>query len=86
MSTGKNEIGWLKMGGNGSGRKREIIFNVNGLGQPRSETLQKLLDNNWIEIRLKENIKEQFAEFDSVIIDDKSGKILIKGIKKILEI
>ena len=80
------------MGGDGSGRKKEIIldepmmFIIDGLGQITPKTLKVLIEKNWVDIKIKSEILEQFNEYDSILIDDKSEKIIIKGIKKLMEI
>jgi hypothetical protein len=61
-------------------------YNIEGLGQIYLKTLALLIDKGWIEVKLKSELTEQFKEFDSIIIDDKNDKIIIKGIKKLLEL
>ena len=61
-------------------------YNIEGLGQIYLKTLALLIEKNWIEVKIKPELREQFKEFDSVVIDDKTDKIIIKGIKKLVEI
>jgi len=61
-------------------------YKVEGLGELKISTIAKLIDKNWISVQLNHDIKEQFAEYDEINIEDKDDVVLVKGIKKLVEL
>jgi hypothetical protein len=59
---------------------------VEGLGDLKISTIAKLIDKNWISISINPNIKDQFNEYDEINIEDNDNVILVKGIKKLVEL
>ena len=68
---------------------KEIVnksYKVSGLGELKISTIAKLIDKNWITVNLNPNIKKQFEEFDEIQIQDNNDVVLVKGIKKLVEL
>jgi len=69
------------MGGKGSGQHNKR-YNIPGLGQLKMSTVVKLIDKGIL--RVSHTLPSK--DFDAIIVDDSNNPIIIKGIKKILEI
>ena len=68
---------------------QEIVnktYKVHGLGELKISTIAKLIDKNWITIQLNPEIKKQFEDFDEINIQDNDDVVLVKGIKKLVEL
>lgn len=69
------------MGGDGSGTHMKR-YNIIGIGQLKITTIAKLIEKGVITVKYNLPVDE----YDAVIVDDHNKTIIIKGIKKIMEI
>lgn len=77
------------MGGKGSGKYQRLYmkpYTIDGLGQLTLREIMKLVDRGLVRFTLDDKLKEVRDQYIALKVKKEDKKIVILGIKKVMEI